>query len=275
VDALRRIEEWPAEHAAAGAARATEVIATAGDADHAFALASVSKLFAAYAALVAVEEGTIALDEPAGPEGSTMRHLLAHASGLGPDGEELSPPERTRIYSNGGIDLLAERLADAAGMSFADYLGEAVLGPLGLGAELRGRAAEGMVGTLHDLLAFGRELLAPTLIAPETLAEAITVQFPGLRGVLPGYGRMEPNDWGLGFELRDGKQPHWTGSKNSPATFGHFGSKAGSATFLWVDPVAGLACAGLADVDFGAWAKESWPTLADAVLSEGSRAAAG
>lgn len=268
MEALRRIEQWPAEHAAAGVARATGVIATAGDVDHVFALASVSKLFAAYATLVAVEEGTIDLDAPAGPQGSTIRHLLAHASGLGPDGEELSPPERTRIYSNGGIDLLAEELAAAAGMPFGDYLAEAVLRPLGLGAELRGRAAEGMVGTLSDLLAFGRELLAPTLIAPETLAEAGTVQFPGLRGVLPGFGRMEPNDWGLGFELRDGKQPHWTGSMNSPATFGHFGSKTGSATFLWVDPVAGLTGAGLADVDFGDWARESWPALADAVLVE-------
>jgi CubicO group peptidase (beta-lactamase class C family) len=54
---------------------------------------------------------------------------------------------------------------------------------------------------------------------------------------------------------------------NSPATFGHFGSKPGSATFLWVDPEAGLACAALADTDFGPWAIEAWPPLADAVLS--------
>ena len=59
------------------------------------------------------------------------------------------------------------------------------------------------------------------------------MQFPGLVGVLPGFGRMDPNDWGLGFELRDAKSPHWTGARNSPRTFGHFG---GSGTFLWVDP---------------------------------------
>jgi CubicO group peptidase (beta-lactamase class C family) len=42
---------------------------------------SVSKLLAGLAALVAVEEGAVDLDEPAGPDGSTVRHLFAHTSG--------------------------------------------------------------------------------------------------------------------------------------------------------------------------------------------------
>jgi CubicO group peptidase (beta-lactamase class C family) len=280
VEALRQIESWPSGHAAAGVARAGAAGAVAGDAGHEFAFASVTKLLVAYATLVAAEEGSVDLDDPAGPDGSTLRHLLAHASGLGPDGDVLSAPERTRIYSNAGINLLAREVEQRTGIAFADYLAEAVLDPLELGAELRGAPAEGMVGTLEDLLAFGRELLHPRLISRETLDEATSVQFPGLKGVLPGFGRMEPNDWGLGFELRDGKSPHWTGSRNDPGTFGHFGSKAGSATFLWVDRAAGLACAGLADVDFGPWAKEAWPALADAVLADpllsaGSRAGAG
>jgi CubicO group peptidase (beta-lactamase class C family) len=83
--------------------------------------------------------------------------------------------------------------------------------------------------------------------------------------VLPGYGRHDPNDWGLGFELRDHKHPHWTGSRNSPRTFGHFGR---TGTFLWVDPDAGLALAVLTDRDFGDWAIDAWPVLADAVLAE-------
>ena len=275
MDALRRIESWPSEHSAAGVASPGGALAVAGDTEHEFAFASVTKLLVAYATLVAAEEGSVELDDPAGPDGSTLRHLLAHASGLGPDGDVLSAPERTRIYSNAGINLLAREVEERTGIAFADYLAEAVLGPLELGAELRGAPAEGMVGTVDDLLAFGRELLDPRLISRETLDEATSVQFPGLKGVLPGFGRMEPNDWGLGFELRDGKSPHWTGSRNDPGTFGHFGSKRGSATFLWVDRAAGLACAGLADVDFGPWAKEAWPTLADAVLSAGSRAGGG
>jgi len=92
----------------------------------------------------------------------------------------------------------------------------------------------------------------------------VSVQFPGLKGVLPGFGRMEPNDWGLGFELRDAKSPHWTGAHNSPRTFGHFGR---TGSFLWVDPHRGLALACLTDLAFGDWARDAWPRLADAVLA--------
>jgi CubicO group peptidase (beta-lactamase class C family) len=130
---------------------------------------------------------------------------------------------------------------------------------------LDGSPASAASGTLDDLLTLGRELLTPRLLAPETLTEATEVAFPGLVGVLPGFGRMEPNDWGLGFELRDEKRPHWTGQRNSPHTFGHFGQSGG---FLWVDPEAGLACACLTDHGFGDWAKEAWPRLADGVLDE-------
>ena len=102
-------------------------------------------------------------------------------------------------------------------------------------------------------------------MASETLAEASEVQFPDLAGVLPGFGRMVPNDWGLGLELRDAKEPHWTGTRNSPRTFGHFGR---TGTFLWVDPDAGLALACLTDLTFGEWARETWPRVSDAVLAE-------
>ena len=140
-----------------------------------------------------------------------------------------------------------------------------VLRPLEMNAELRGSPAAGLDGTLEDLLRLGAELQRPRLVAPETLAEAASVHFPGLVGVLPDVGRMDPNDWGLGFELKDAKSPHWTGAHNSPRTFGHFG---GSGTFLWVDPDAGLALGCLTDRDFGPWALDAWPRLADAVVEE-------
>jgi CubicO group peptidase (beta-lactamase class C family) len=101
-------------------------------------------------------------------------------------------------------------------------------------------------------------------VAPETLDEATTVQFPGLSGVIPGVGRFDPNDWGLGFELRDRKPGHWTGNRVSERTFGHFG---GGGTFLWVDPERELALACLADLEFGPWALEAWPALSDAVAA--------
>ena len=101
-----------------------------------------------------------------------------------------------------------------------------------------------------------------------TLAEATTVQFPGLNGTIPGFGHQKPNDWGLGLELRGHKSPHWTGTQSSPATFGHFGQ---SGTFLWVDPDAGLAAVVLTDRDFGDWARPRWPELSDAVLDAATR----
>jgi CubicO group peptidase (beta-lactamase class C family) len=276
VDALRQVDSWPAGHAAAGVATARDVIAEHGDVAHRLGWGSLTKLLVAYATLIAAEEGALDLDEPAGPEGSTVRHLLAHASGLAWDSPRpLSPPGERRIYSNSGYLVLADHVEARTEMPFASYLHEAVLVPLGLAATLEGDAAGGMVGDLGDMLRFGREALEPTLIAPETLAEATSVQFPGLDGVLPGFGRQSPNDWGLGFELRGGKSPHWTGSLNGTRTYGHFGSRPGTATFLWIDPERRLACAAVADVSFGAWAVTAWPALADAVLSEGSPAAAG
>ncbi len=264
MDALREIDGWPARHAAAGVATADRVLATHGDAERVFRWASVTKLVTALATLVAVEEGVVDLDEPAGPLGSTVRHLLAHASGLPFDaGPPLGEPGRRRIYSNAGFETLAQLVAERAQMPFGRYLSEAVFRPLAIRAELHGSPAAGVHGSLDDVLSVGRELLAPTLVARETLDEATAVAFPGLEGVLPDYGRMSPNDWGLGFELRDDKPGHWTGTRASPRTFGHFG---GSGAFLWVDPDAGLACGCLTDLEFGEWAKEAWPRLSDAVL---------
>jgi CubicO group peptidase (beta-lactamase class C family) len=263
---LRTIDEWGARTAAAGVTRADAEIGAHGPRDTELRWASITKVATGLALLVALEEGTVELDEPAGPSGSTLRHLLAHASGLAPEeGPPLLPPGRRRIYSNYGIELAAKLVADHGGIAFADYFRTAVVEPLGLAGSLQGSPAWGYRGPLDDLLALGRELLAPTLVAPETLAEASVVQFPGLAGVLPGFGRMDPNDWGLTFELRDAKSPHWTGSRNSARTFGHFGA---AGTFLWVDPELGLACAVLTDKEFGPWAVEAWPALSDLVVGE-------
>jgi len=243
------------------------VLAVWGASDRASRWASVTKLATAVAVLVAVEEGTVDLDGPAGPPGATVRHLLAHASGLAFDeARSLVAPGRRRIYSNHGYEVLAATLAERAGMSFEAYLTEAVLGPLDMGrTRLDGSPAAGLVGPLDDLLRLAIELLRPTLVSTDTLRSATTVAFAGLDGVLPGVGRFEPLDWGLGFELRDAKSPHWTGRRNSAETFGHFGA---SGSLLWVDPRAGLACAALSGREFGAWALEAWPDFADRVMDE-------
>jgi CubicO group peptidase (beta-lactamase class C family) len=266
VDALRQVDDWPAQNVAVSVLGAAGELARRGAADHVFRWASVTKPVTALAALVAAEEGTIDLDEPAGPPGSTMRHLLAHASGLPFEaGPPIGKPGARRIYSNAGFEAAAERISANAEMPFEEYLRKAVLGPLGMKAVLRGSPAAGLQGTLDDLVLVGQELLAPTLIAPETLAEATSVQFPGLAGVIPDLGRFDPNDWGLGFELKGTKQPHFSGTLTSPRTFGHWG---GSGTFLWVDPERALVLGVLTDLEFGDWAKDAWPRLSDAVVRE-------
>jgi CubicO group peptidase (beta-lactamase class C family) len=265
VRALRQIDAWPAPFAAAGVVTAGGRLETHGDTGQRVRLASVSKPVTALATLVAAEEGVVDLDEAAGPPGSTVRHLLAHASGLPFEGTEpIAAPGTRRIYSNEGFRVLGEHLAARAEMRFAHYVSEAVCTPLGIGLDPEGHPGSDMQASLADVLVIGRDLLTPTLVAAETLAEMTSVQFPGLRGVLPDYGRFDPLDWGLGVQLNT-PTPTWMGSRVSARTFGHFG---GSGTFLWVDPDAGVACAALADLEFGDWAKSAWPALSDAVMDE-------
>lgn len=262
------VARWPVQHAAAAVIGADgAVLGRYGPHDREFQLASVTKLLSAYAVLIAVEEGALEWQQPAGPEGSTVRHLIAHASGLAFDEPRpVARPGTRRIYSNAGFAVLAQTVADATGFTFTDYLAQAVFDPLHMtSSRLVGSPGAGGVSSCADLVAFTAELQAPRLLAPSTLEEATRVAFPGLDGVVPGFGRQSPNDWGLGMEIRDQKHPHWTGSRSSPRTFGHFGQ---SGTFLWVDPVAGAACVALTDRDFDTWAKDAWPAFTDAVLAE-------
>jgi CubicO group peptidase (beta-lactamase class C family) len=256
---------WPVETVGAGVTDAHRTLGVAGEPDRLMRIASVGKLFVGMAALVAIEEGSLDLDEPAGPEGSTVRHLLAHASGLAFDQDRsIAPPGKRRIYSNSGIDRFVQHLEARTGMSFDEYFRLGIREPLGMKAtELRGSPAHAGWSTVTDLLTFSRELLRPTLVSAETLADATRPHFPELAGVLPDLGRFDPNPWGLTFEIRGDKQPHWTGKRNSPRTFGHFG---GSGSFLWVDPDAGLATVTITDREFGPWALEAWPPFSDEVL---------
>jgi CubicO group peptidase (beta-lactamase class C family) len=268
-DVLDAIGEWPVPNAAAAVVGPSGVLASAGPLDRAFPLASVTKPLAALAVLVAVEEEAVSLADPADEAlipGATLRHLLAHASGLAPEQRMRSfPPAHRRVYSNVGIELAAELVERATALSFARYLDEALVRPLGLtGTSLSGSPARDGVSTVADLARVAHELLSSTgLLSAPMRAELASVQYPGLRGVLPGFGSQDPNDWGLGFEIRGTKSPHWTGSRNSPRTFGHFGQ---SGTQLWVDPDARLALVVLTDRNFGDWARAAWPPLADAVL---------
>ena len=267
----------------------------AGQIDEVFPFASVTKPIVAWSALVAVERGLLDLDAPAGAgtahnavgagtahgaagagtahsaaramlPGATVRHLLAHASGIAFDSDAvLAAPGTRRIYSNRGIEILGERLQEATATPLERWVETTVLEPLGMSSVLvPGSPAHSGEVTARDLAVFAGELAAPRLISASLAAEATSVVFPGLDGVLPGYGRQAPNDFGLGVEVRGHKHPHWTGRAGSPTTFGHFGQ---SGSFIWVDPEARRQAVFLGERRFAAVHKDAWPDLCDQILA--------
>jgi CubicO group peptidase (beta-lactamase class C family) len=269
--ALEQVATWPVPHAAVAVVAADgSVLGTYGDTGRPFRLASLAKPVTVWAVLVAVEDGSIGLDTPVGQPGCTLRHLLAHAGGYPFEGPEpISPPEQRRIYSNTGIELAVAATEAATGIPFGPYLAEAVFEPLGMTAsELRGSPAHAIHSTVDDVVRLLAEWQRPALLAPETAADAVTPQYPKLAGIVPGVGRFDPCPWGLGFEIRGDKSPHWTGRANSAATYGHFG---GAGTVMWVDPDARCGLVALTDRPFDDWsidAMKLWPALADAVVAD-------
>lgn len=244
------------------------VLAARGDLDRERPWRSVTKTLTGYASGIALERGIVGLDDPAGPEGSTLRHLLTHASGYFYDSDGiLQAPGKRRHYSNYGIDRAAAHVAAAVGTDFGTWVADEVLEPLGMTAlRWTGPASVGAFSPLWDLARFAAELLEPTLLGPEAFASVTRTQLPGLVGIMPGFGKQDPNPFGLGFEVRGSKRPHWTGSGNSPQTFGHFGMLG---TALWVDPQAGLALVAGTDHSFCDAHRELLPRLSDAALALG------
>lgn len=241
-----------------GVVGASGSLALTNDADAIYPFASVTKLVAAYAMLVAVDRDHIGLDDPAGP--ATLRHVLAHASGLSFDaGPAVTEPGKRRIYSNYGIEVAGEAVANATGTRIQEWIEDVVLIPLGMSTTLiEGSPAYSGEGSVRDLLTFAQEVLSPTLVSETLIAEATRVQFPGLAGILPGYGTQRPNDWGLGFEIRAHKTPHWIHDSFPPHTIGHFGQ---SGSFLWIDRKARIAGTFLGEKPFSAEHKAMWPEL--------------
>ena len=273
-DAWALAETWPAPSWSAAVswrdATGQTSLSTRGDTTHVQRIASVSKPLSAWAVLVAVEEGSVSLDDPVGQSGCTLRHLLCHAGGYPFEGSQpVGKPGAKRIYSNTGYDLIASHLEASTGMAFGEYMRDAVFAPLDMTrSDLRGSCAKDVWSCVDDLVHFVAELRSPTLVARDTWLDAVTAQMPELSGIVPGVGPFDPCPWGLGVEIKGQKDPHWTGHRNSAATFGHFG---GVGTFLWVDPVADVACVMLSETEFDEWGLAHWPQFSDAVLASLAR----
>lgn len=260
-----QVATWPTP-AGAVVVGASRVSAAAGEVDRVFGWASVTKVMTALTVVRLATRGLVRLDEPAGPPGSTLRHLLSHASGLACDTDRVqAPPATRRIYSNRGIEVAARHVEERVARRFSVLVQEELLDPLGMrDTELVGSPAHGARGPVHDLARLAHELLTPQHLTRAEIDRAASPAYPGLSGVLPGFGRQDPNDWGLGFELRGRKAPHWTSASASPASFGHFGQ---SGSFLWVDRELGVACVAAGAEPFGPWATEAWPRLLDGLLA--------
>ena len=249
-------------------------------------LASVTKLFSAIGVLVAVEEGSISLDDDVTLGDSIyVKSLLSHTSGLAPEGipslngkelTKLGTPGVRRIYSNLGYEVLALYLEESVQMTFADYIAEAIIEPCGMQKtrflkesfvhDGRGAAA-GLTATVEDLVLLVKAMVTPSVLSYSSLELLSKPFLPGIPGVLPGFGLMKDNLWSLGAEIKDSKRPHWGGTLNSPSTFGHFGR---SGSLVWIDPENMRFLVFLSLKNFGKWAVELWPRLSDWVIQQGS-----
>ena len=262
-----------------------------------YSICSISKLFTAVAIMQLRDAGKLRLDDEISdhlpwfnikqqyPDSGTItiRSLLTHSSGLPresdypywskpdfhfPTREQLKeklgqqktlyPPSTYFQYSNLGIALLGEIVAQISGMSYDDYINEKILKPLGmkdtrpyLPKELwRGQLATGYSsltrhGTREMLPFFQTEGIKPAAGFSSTvldLAKFASWQFrllekggeevlkaPTLREMHRVHW-LDPDwktSWGLGFEVyqMDGK-----------TVVGHGGSCPGYRSNLMIDP---------------------------------------
>jgi hypothetical protein len=258
------LADWPGEPAAvvvALRADGPEKLAQWGPLDQPREWASVSKLAVAYAAACAVSRGDIRLSVAAGPPGSSLEHLLAHASGLGlEESSATSPVGSRRVYSNVGIDIAAATCAGTEAVG--EWLNEGVFAPLAMAASLRGRASSGVVGSVDDLVLLGLAWLRATGLTPSVHQGFTTPAFASLDGVVPGWGRWSPCEWGLGPEIK-GSKTHWMGTLASPLSYGHFGM---SGALLLIDPLRSVLVAATSTVDFGPWARKLWSQWIDQAI---------
>ena len=158
LESLKLIDSWPVDGVAAGVIDNHGNLFTRGKHNHSFRLASISKVMTAWAALIAVEDGSISLDDPVGQPGCTLRHLLCHAGGYGFDTEaSIISPERKRVYSNTGYNMAAQYVSEFVDMGFAQYLQEALFVPLNMPtAQLLGSPAADIHCTIEDMAKFAQ-----------------------------------------------------------------------------------------------------------------------
>jgi len=243
-----------------------------GKAAERYRLASITKLLTTYVISDAVMGGFLKFEDVVtSPKlkssDVTIKDLLSHSSGIRP--EDLDPIDRhqKRIYTNEAFDLAGETLISKLGTDFSatsigDLFEEGLGGHLGTSINFEGSCSASATGTLDDLILLMKEFRNPTYLDVETQELLTTPYLPELEGILPGWGNYKNNTFGIGFEIKGNKQPHWTGSISSEKTFGHFGQ---SGAFIFHDPINKVSVCCVTNKDFAPWAKEEFPKVSDSI----------
>ena len=185
--------------------------------------------------------------------------------------EPVAAPRTQRIYSNAGYALAALMLERATGASYRDLAGVSFDGtgalevrepgllghgePLFNGPRFRalGLPQSGGFGTARGYLG----LLEAIVRQPAMLEN----QGGALPGGVEGFMEWPVCDWAVGMELRDGKDPHWTGTALSATAATHFGA---AGTLCLIDPARDLSAVVLANRGtYSGWMLEpgGWPDI--------------
>lgn len=215
------------------------------------------------------------------------------------------PPGSKVEYSNVGYGLLGLIIEEVGKKPFATFMREHVFAPVGLRdtwlappddlfprivhvnrtldpgspterfnsvyARRQTHPAGSVLATARDVARFfqvflnGGAIDGQQVISPVAARLMITNQTSGLRGGIEGFMTWDDCAWGLGFDLRGAKRPHFSGEFTSPDTFGHTGV---SGVFAWADPALDLVCVMLANRTlFDLWNVSRWSRFSTVVVA--------
>lgn len=246
-----------------------------GNGNGRYQFASVTKLITTNVIAEIVADGFVSFEEEVEDiyfsKGKvTLQDLLSHSSGIRPEYESCVPPRSKRVYTTEAFDIAEKHIIKKLGNGFenetiASIFSDGLKDELGCSITIEGSCGSGASGTADDLILLLREIREPKFISVEMQRFLTTPYFPELDGVLPGWGHFERNIWGVGYEIKGDKYPHWMGSKASKNSFGHFGL---SGAFVMHDPENKISIASLSNENFGPWAKIAWPEMCDQIYSE-------
>jgi CubicO group peptidase (beta-lactamase class C family) len=204
-----------------------------------------------------------------------------------------------RVYSNPAYATAAAVVEAASGMAFASYLAAGVTEPLGMTTTTLGLADADAVAWVHDAglwlpgvalfnaaafrrmplpqsggwstardytrflrLVLGQGVVDDVRLLSDTTASAmLTNQGGPLAGGVESFMTWDRADWAIGFELRDAKTPHWTGSALSDQAATHFGA---SGTLCFVDPAHGVCATMFCNrATYSGWIRrdDAWPAI--------------